>query len=587
MQRVVVSELGSNNRDTAPKLGGGSRIREPVLRRTLQISGRNTLRESVSNSWLKNAMILLPVIERELRAAARQRLTYNLRLLGVLALLGVFLFYASLGKTGPGVGGELFTAFHGALFWAIWVLVPLATADCISRERREGTLPLLFLTPLKPREIVYAKFLANGLRAFTLWFAALPVLTICFIAGGVSWFEIGLSVLVNFSSICLTMAAGLAASSLSRSWTRALGLAATFAVLSFGAERWALEYLVVSTSFGRGVRFSTLFGTMDTFAGVGLTTGWEGAWQQLPSNWGLQQPSFMAIYLLVALCSLMLLLLVIRFSAWNVKRTWQEGPPSPVVAWLEQQLFQPVVFQNLLRRWLRWELQHNPIGWLERRSWNGRLVVWSWLAIVVCIYSSLLSNINLYQRPFHNVQSFLATLLAGSMALSAAGSFRRERETGVLELLLVSPLREWQIIAGRVRGLFGQFVPAIALLCCVWLYGATFLTPTTEVMAVALSLVTFVTVPLVGLYFSLARPNFIAALLWTVGVQIIAPAVLERASRSLFGPITAAMGGYPYQYGWYELVVPATWQVLVALIFGWQLFLNLKRRKFVLQERMN
>jgi len=48
----------------------------------------------------------------------------------------------------------------------------------------------------------------------------------------------------------------------------------------------------------------------------------------------------------------------------------------------------------------------------------------------------------------------LAWLVAGSMAASAAGSFRRERESGMLELLLVSPVGEQRIISGRLRGLW-------------------------------------------------------------------------------------------------------------------------------------
>ena len=47
-------------------------------------------------------MILLPVIEREFRAAARQSLTYNLRVLGVLALLVVLGMFWLKGQDGPG-----------------------------------------------------------------------------------------------------------------------------------------------------------------------------------------------------------------------------------------------------------------------------------------------------------------------------------------------------------------------------------------------------------------------------------------------------------------------------------------------------
>src|SRR5690348_9316315 len=171
-------------------------------------------------------MVVLPIIERELRAAARHPFTYNLRVLGALALLVVLGMFWLRDSGGPGAAGRLFGDFHRTLFFAIWILVPLLTADSVSRERREGTLPLLFLTPLRARDIVQAKGLVHGLRSFTLWLAVLPIFTISFLGGGVDWQEVVMSALINFSSVCLALGAGLLASARPRVWTRALAGAA-------------------------------------------------------------------------------------------------------------------------------------------------------------------------------------------------------------------------------------------------------------------------------------------------------------------------------------------------------------------------
>ena len=132
-------------------------------------------------------MNVLPVITRELRAQARQPFTFWLRMLGVVALLGGGAFFVVDAGLAPSRGTELFAYMHVMLLSAVWILVPLGAADCLSRERREGTLGLLFLTPLKPRDIVVAKGLIHGLRGVTLLIAVLPVLAIPFLVGGVTW----------------------------------------------------------------------------------------------------------------------------------------------------------------------------------------------------------------------------------------------------------------------------------------------------------------------------------------------------------------------------------------------------------------
>src|SRR5262249_15691394 len=153
-------------------------------------------------------------------------------------------------------------------------------------------------------------------------------------------------------------------------------------------------------------------------------------------------------------------------------------------------------------------------------------------AIFMCIYSSLLGHLWLYQDQFHQIQRFLAWLLLASVAVSSAGSFRRERETGLLELLVVSPIAEWQIIAGRFRGLWAQFLPAIVLVLVLWLFCASFLAAgQNEAVSVLFYGASLLTLPVVGLYNSLARRSFTTAFLSTLLVGVIFPYVVARADE--------------------------------------------------------
>src|SRR5436190_4569041 len=183
-------------------------------------------------------MPFIPVIERELRASSRQPFTYWLRAVAVSSLLLASLLFGLNHGFEPNLGSSLFSSLHFTLFCAIWILVPLLTADCISRERREGTLGLLFLTRLKGPDIVVAKSVAHGLRALTLWVAVLPIIAIPFLLGGLSALEIVLSLVVNVSAMCWALAAGLIASAWSKTWTAAVLRAAClsfFFLFCFGA----------------------------------------------------------------------------------------------------------------------------------------------------------------------------------------------------------------------------------------------------------------------------------------------------------------------------------------------------------------
>src|SRR5262245_29231666 len=131
------------------------------------------------------------------------------------------------------------------------------TADCISRERREGTLPLLLLTRLTGRDIVRAKATAHGLRALTLGLAAVPVMVVPFVLGGVDWMEVGVSVAVQLSSFCWALAAGMLATSHTHSLRSALVWAVLWSLfllalmmVLFGAVTWAIIIITVDLKFG-------------------------------------------------------------------------------------------------------------------------------------------------------------------------------------------------------------------------------------------------------------------------------------------------------------------------------------------------
>src|ERR1051326_761484 len=99
-------------------------------------------------------MPLSSVIERELRIQARTRATYGLRGRGALRAVGALVWCFFTMKRGifeePRKGPWLFALLHTGICLFFAGTCPFMVADTLARERREGTLGILLLTPLRP-----------------------------------------------------------------------------------------------------------------------------------------------------------------------------------------------------------------------------------------------------------------------------------------------------------------------------------------------------------------------------------------------------------------------------------------------------
>jgi ABC-type transport system involved in cytochrome c biogenesis permease component len=267
-------------------------------------------------------MTLLPVIERELRAESRHGMTYWLRVVGASALLTAAVLYWLDDGFRDQQGDQLFHVLHQTLFWAIWILVPMLVADCISRERREGTLGLLFLTPLRARDIMLAKGLAHGLRGMTACLAALPIVVVPFLMGGVDWRIATASLLLNLTSFCWALGAGLLASSRNRTLTSALSWAMLWAFLFFWVMVSMCGFLFVSFVFSSRGALGQLSPLVSYFAaGLAAVFSFFDMWQ-----WGLTRVGppgvgkWLAWYGWLLVASLFSLLGVTLVAAANVRR---------------------------------------------------------------------------------------------------------------------------------------------------------------------------------------------------------------------------------------------------------------------------
>src|SRR2546429_303504 len=159
-------------------------------------------------------MNVFPLLEYELRSAVRRSRACRIRLVAGVVAIGVCcwgLLIWSDSMSAAALGHSLLQIFGWTGFIGGALAGLLLTSDCISQERREGTLGLLFLTDLRGRDVAFGKLAAKGIAPFYGLLAMFPCLAVCVIVVGVKAGELGrLSLALiepPFLSCCLALVA--------------------------------------------------------------------------------------------------------------------------------------------------------------------------------------------------------------------------------------------------------------------------------------------------------------------------------------------------------------------------------------------
>jgi ABC-type transport system involved in multi-copper enzyme maturation permease subunit len=531
-------------------------------------------------------MTFAPVIIREMRAEARRPLNFWFRDLGAAtATLMLALFILNQAGRNNQIGGELFVFIHSVMLLLSLLVVPLMTADCIAREKREGTLPLLFLTPLTATGIVIGKSLVHLLRALTLVVSAWPVLAIPLLLGGVSARDVLYAFTFQLCAILIGFSAGLIASAFCKSWVRTLVLSEVLAgaLIFLFTETTVVLCVVVNVMTSlRSSRFlfwsdiRELFRMNENLSDVFfLATGLDSTWSRILKT--VQSVPFQ----LLAVCGL-ICVLAILLAAWRVKKSWQDNPPSPLQLWFTITFCTPRFWTDVLRANLRQRLNRNPIAWLQQHTWGARLTKWGWFAFCMIVLTRLVTTDSRWLMEYFRWVG-LALLLG--LAFSSVGSFQREKQNGVLELLLVSPLSERQIVQGRLLGIWQQFAPAAILLVAVRIYfwntdGYHRAGDMAGVFWITFFLGSCVVVPLFGLYFAGRCQNIFAAWLWTCLLAVAVPGLISHWIFTITNPVIPASYWDSEQNWLTETLIYLALGATAAAIALFLLFRLLKSRQF-------
>src|SRR6185436_1534736 len=113
-------------------------------------------------------MTFLPIVLRELRVRSRQKGTYWFRQAGAMAAI-IIVTFMLMGTGMVSAPGKLGASVFQFMAWLAFLFCLIEgarnTADCLSEEKRAGTLGLPFLTDLKGYDVVFGKMMATSLNS--------------------------------------------------------------------------------------------------------------------------------------------------------------------------------------------------------------------------------------------------------------------------------------------------------------------------------------------------------------------------------------------------------------------------------------
>ena len=404
---------------------------------------------------------MLPVVGRELLVSARRPASYWTRsaFVGLLLLLVAVLAWSpvwalSVGRQGVAVFSiSAMLLFFYSLFSGI-----ILTADCLSSERREGTLALLFLTDLKASHVVLGKMICSSIHGFYFFLAVVPALSLGFLFGGIEWPLVFLMLAVLLSTLLVSLEFGVFVSS--RSLIERKAMMGTLLVLGL----WAIGPLIIEQlTVGRFV-----FDVLDE--PEQFTIGFLSPLTQVLAVAQTAAPVPEKIVLGIVGSQLVGLLLLRQAARrLSTSKTGDEAsnPRKPRAQSSRSDR------QHSYRARL---LEEGPTMWLTaRQPFKAHVaVLFSFTILAIVGFSWVLTN---------DLDGRLSALILGIWCITvffkiwvlfeACQRSFEDRQSGALELLLTTPLAVPEMASGFHRALRNWFrvallLPCLGFVCCLF-----------------------------------------------------------------------------------------------------------------------
>jgi ABC-type transport system involved in cytochrome c biogenesis permease component len=386
----------------------------------------------------------LPIADRELLVYARQPVTYRGRLIvAVIALIvggGSALLFEYFGGM---AAGQLLQILSTCVMIYCIAAGSQATSDSISKEKREGTLGLLFLTHMTSFDIAGGKLVSSVLLTFYGFMACFPVLCLLMLTGGIEGSAIFRLSLASLNTLFVAATIGLLASTFSRE-NKASRMVSGFLIFLFWMgipalagwgqyAKWPQWILVVLNCLNLSQPISNSLSDPTPF---GRTYFW-----------------------LPLICTHALGWVFLALTVWVLPRSWQEKGGGKKSLSLGQRWQQWCYgkSQKRLRHRARL-LNRNAFFWLAARNRFKPILPNVLFFLSLAFYLFILYKGQELEiaalAPFILISSFIQAILTLG---ESSTRLTQEHEQGTLELLLSTPLSVKEIVRGQFLACWRQY----------------------------------------------------------------------------------------------------------------------------------
>lgn len=428
-----------------------------------------------------------PLFDKELRVSSRRKRNYFLRFAYVL-LLAFFVVgtWASYGQVHGSlayqksrlaeIGKNIVLTIVIFQFFAAQIIAVIILSNSISDEIYNRTLGVLMTTPINSLQIVIGKLFSKLLQIIILLAISLPILAIVRVFGGVPWNYI-------FSSFCITLCAAVFAGSVSLAFsiknnhTYAVIIKAFFAL----AVLYVFLPIILAAILGpqwiyvfnfntriSNFPFLIAFLHLNPLGMITLNT----AMMLSPSATALMPFYFWPVHCIVMLIASTV---VLAFSVKVVRKVALRQILGQLDFFSRVRMSWSKPNESVLREYegsIR-EVTGMPLFWKEVRkpliqgvdNSNSKIGLGATVVTLLLTYFLCYQSGSLDADFTHTLYIMMFTIIGMIFVMVLSVScITSEKESSAWPILLTTPLNDWQIVQGKVLGVFYRCLPVWLLL---------------------------------------------------------------------------------------------------------------------------